>query len=283
MILKTKHKLAIARLVQMPVLGVRRLFGQSAKTTVVRNGLHWELDLQEGIDFTIYLMGQFERTTNRALARLLEPGDTVIDIGANIGAHTLPLADLVGPGGKVFAVEPTSFAYQKLCANVALNPQLASRIDAEQIMLTESSDAFLEKEIYSSWPLAGAAQGHAKHGGRAMSTDGAHCASLTDFVESRNLEKVRLLKLDVDGFEVDVLRGGEAFLKRQKPILVMELAPYTLEDRGKSLDALLQILNDVGYRLADEKTGKPLASDSTNLRALVPDGGSVNVIAAVPS
>ncbi len=279
MILKTKQKLALARSLQIPVLGMRRVLGRDSRTRVRRHSINWDLDLQEGIDFAIYLTGRFEHRTVRAIAGLVEAGDTVIDIGANIGAHTLPLARLVGAAGRVYALEPTRFAYGKLRANIDLNPDLSARIAAEQVMLTVSSEAPLEKELYSSWPLAGDLQGHAKHGGRPMPTDGAVNICLTEFVESRNIGKVKLLKLDVDGFEVDVLRGGLAFLKRQKPVVVMELAPYTLEERAESLEALLDILGDADYSLAHEATGKSLSRDPAVLRRLVPDGGSINIVA----
>ena len=78
------------------------------------------------IDFAIYLGGMFERNTALALRKLVRPSSLVLDIGANIGAHTLRLANLVGSSGRVFAFEPTDFAYSKLQANLDLNPALAS-------------------------------------------------------------------------------------------------------------------------------------------------------------
>lgn len=279
MILKTKQKLALARAAQKPILGIRYLLGLGTEVEARRSGIDWALDLREGIDFAIYLTGKFEHRTVRAIAALVNPGDTVIDIGANIGAHTLPLARLVGPQGHIFALEPTHFAYEKLCQNVARNPDLSQQTTVEQVMLTGSSEAALEPALYSSWPLAKERQEHVKHGGRAMSTEGAVSTTLDDYVESRKIAAVKLLKIDVDGFEVDVLKGCANLLSHQKPIIVMELAPYTLEERGQSLEALLEILDRASYRLTDEATGKNLSSNPATLRSLVPDGGSVNVIA----
>jgi len=107
----------------------------------------------EGIDFSIYLLGAFERSTVRALQKLVIPGSVVFDIGANIGAHTLGLARSVGPAGRVFAIEPSDFAFAKLKRNLALNPELESRTHAHQILLAAEIEALLPPTIYASWPL----------------------------------------------------------------------------------------------------------------------------------
>src|SRR5687767_10401878 len=112
--LTTKTKMAIAQLLSRTLLLQRRVVGQGPEARVVRSGLRWNLDLREGIDLSIYLVVKFERDTVRAYQRLLKPGDTVIDIGANIGAHTLQLARCVSPGGRVVAIEPTEYAFGKL-------------------------------------------------------------------------------------------------------------------------------------------------------------------------
>lgn len=85
---------------------------------VRRDGIHWDLDLSEGIDFAIFLLGGLELRTLRLYRRLVQPGDTVLDVGANIGAHALPLARLVGASGRVVAFEPTQFAFCKLQRNL---------------------------------------------------------------------------------------------------------------------------------------------------------------------
>ncbi len=279
MIIKTKHKLALARAAQRPALGVRRILGLGSKTQARRGKINWALDLDEGIDFAIYLTGKFEHRTVNAIAKFINPGDTVIDIGANIGAHTLPLARLVGSNGRVIALEPTCFAHDKLCANVALNSELSPQITIDQVMLVGTSETVLEPALYSSWPLAPDQQEHSKHGGKAMSTAGALTVTLDDYIDSKKIESVNLVKLDVDGFEVEVLRGGATFFQRQHPVIIMELAPYTLEERGESVEELLSLLDGAGYRLSDQETGKPLSCDPADLRSLVPDGGSINVVA----
>ena len=117
----TKTKIFIASVISNPFVWFVKSIFDSKITNVKRKGIYWELDLDEGIDFSIFIFGFFEKETSRALDRLVNKGSVVIDIGANIGAHTLPLARLVGKKGKVYAIEPTKYAYRKLIKNLSLN------------------------------------------------------------------------------------------------------------------------------------------------------------------
>jgi FkbM family methyltransferase len=279
--MKTSHKIGAARVLFHAVHFGRSLLGRTDRDVVVRDGITYDLDLSQGIDFAIYLGGIFERNTAIALSKLTEPSSLVLDIGANIGAHTLRLAKLVGPEGRVMAFEPTDFAFGKLRRNLDLNPSLASRVDASHCFLTGTDGTNVPRAIYSSWPLAVEAGLHAKHLGREMETKSAKARSLDSVLAERADRKVQLVKLDVDGFECDVLRGATAMLRDARPIIVMEFAPYVLVERGASLDELLSYLIPNGYNFYDERTQKRLPSGIKELQGLVADGESINVIARV--
>src|ERR1043166_6248339 len=127
--LTTKQKLAIMRAAHGVIMASRSVVGLPPITTVKRRNLWWALVLRQATDFSVWRLGAFELWTIRASQRLLRPGQTVLDVGANIGAHTLHFACAVSPSGKVFAFEPTDYAFAKLNANVAANPALVSRIE----------------------------------------------------------------------------------------------------------------------------------------------------------
>lgn len=279
--MKTAHKIGIARAIYHTVHAGRMLLGRTDQEIVVRDGITYDLDLSQGIDFAIYLGGIFEHSTAIALSRLTEPSSLVLDIGANIGAHTLRLARLVGPGGRVMAFEPTDFAFRKLRRNVDLNPSLSSRVETFHCFLTVSDGTTVPGAIYSSWPLAADTGLHPKHLGQEMQTELAQARSLDSILAERADRKVQLVKLDVDGFECDVLRGATSLLRDTRPIFVMELAPYVLEERGTSLDQLLSYFIPNGYLFYDERTQKRLPSAAKELQALVASGESMNVIARV--
>ncbi len=277
--MKTSHKIGAARMMFLAVHFGRTLLGRTDREIVVRGGITYDLDLTQGIDFAIWLGGMFERNTAIALGKLTEPGSLVLDIGANIGAHTLRLAKLVGPNGRVMAFEPTDFAFGKLRRNLDLNPSLASRVEASHCFLTATDGTSVPHAIYSSWPLAVEAGLHSKHLGREMETKSAQARSLDSVLAERADRKVQLVKLDVDGFECDVLRGATKLLRDVRPIFVMELAPYVLEERGTSLDQLLSYFIPNGYRFYDERTLKRLPSVAKELQGLLASGESMNVIA----
>ena len=279
--LTTRQKMTIARLAQIGALGMRRLVGQGACAEVVRQGVSWNLDLHEGIDFSIWLLGSFEPGTVQTYRKLIKPGDTVLDIGANIGAHTLHLAGCVGPSGQVVAFEPTDFAFAKLTRNVALNPDLAARTRCVQFMLVDSEAGNVTTvPLYSSWPLKQEADvRHGLHLGRLMTTSGATARTLDSAVASLELSRVDCIKLDIDGFECAMLRGARETMTRWHPTVIMELAPYVLEEHGASLQELVQLLVDYGYGLYSASNGVPLAMDAAKLGKHIPPGASLNVLA----
>ena len=278
--MKTTHKIAAARVIYHAVHAGRALLGRTDRQIIVRNGVTYDLDLSQGIDLAMYVGGMFERNTAAALRKLTKPGSRVLDIGANIGAHRLHLASLVGPEGHVMASEPTDFAFGKLRRNLDLNPSLASRVKAFHCFLTSNDGASVPDAIYSSWPLAAETGLHPKHLGREMKTESAQARSLDSILAERD-RKVQLVKLDVDGFECDVLRGATLMLRDARPIFVMELAPYVLEERGASLDQLLSYFLPNGYLFYDERTQMRLPSTAKELQQMVADGESMNVIARV--
>jgi FkbM family methyltransferase len=279
--LKTAGKIVLARFLSKIIVVSRRLAGYGPAVQVRRHGINWLLDLQEGIDLSIYLLGAFERRTVRAYSSFIRENDIVLDIGANIGAHTLILSQLVGPNGKVVAFEPTSYAYRKLYHNMELNPDLAARIRLEQCMLVANSFEKLEPAIYSSWPLADANDLHDQHCGRLMDTSGAMAMTLDDAVHQFGLKQVDFIKLDVDGHELSVIRGGLSVLKEFKPRMILELAPYSFQGGNEDFDSMLNLLRENGYMFRQLGNGLQLPNLSASVRAMIPYGSGMNVVAEV--
>ncbi len=280
--LSTRNKIAVAAALSGMVRAARAVGGAASDDVrVMRDGIAWQLDLKEGIDFAIFL-GLYERSTKMAIRRLVRPGSVVLDIGANIGALTLELARQVGCGGKVFAFEPTSFAHSKLLRNLALNPSLAAIVEAEQLMLATSDDRRTELQIYSSWPLVPTDKLHANHLGRLQTTEGARAISLDTYLVQAKVSRVDFIKLDVDGYECEVLGGARHCLDRFRPPIVMELAPYVLRERGASLAQLTGILGRSGYRFT-RLNGEKVSQDVATLESKIAAGSSINVIARVAS
>ncbi|EJJ28060.1 FkbM family methyltransferase [Rhizobium sp. CF142] len=276
----TGTKIRIARCLSALVLALRHVFGLPDNVVVVRRGIRWSLDLKDGIDFAIYLLGGFEVRTLRKYATLVKTGDVILDIGANVGAHTLPLALLAGDSGRVHSFEPTAHAYSKQCANIALNPLLQSRIRANQMMLMASAEGVVPTAVYSSWPLERADDLHAEHFGRLMSTDGALMDTVDRYVVGLGNPRIDFIKLDVDGNELDVLVGAQAVLKHSKPSIMLELAPYVYDQQPEKFDQLLQILWNCDYEISSVDSMRPLPRNPDAVRKMIPVSGGMNVIAS---
>ena len=175
--------------------------------------------------------GEFSFGEQELFRQLVRPGAVVVEVGANIGAHTVGLARLVGHGGAVIAFEPQRIPFQTLCANLALN-QLAN-VRARQAAVGRTSGTILVPALDPSLP--------ANFGGVSLidATGGEEVPLLT--VDSMELPACHLLKVDVEGMEADVLVGAERTIRRCRPLLYVE------NDREDRSEALLGIILGLGY------------------------------------
>ncbi len=278
-----KLKVLLASIAYEGISRARELAGRGEQAEVRRRGIRWSLDLSEGIDFSIYLIGAFEWSTALTLDKLVKPGDIVFDIGANIGAHTLPMAKKAGNEGRVFAFEPTAFAFQKLEKNLSLNPDLQARVEPCQTMLTDDLNAAVREEIYSSWPLRAGEGHHPKHQGQLTATAGAVTDTIDSFVERKRISRLDLIKIDVDGDEYPVLHGGIETLRRRRPTVLLELAPWVHAEQGNSFAAMIDLLDELGYTVEKVGSNRKLPLSASELEQMIPDGGSINAVARLAS
>ncbi|MGB0408901.1 MAG: FkbM family methyltransferase [Opitutales bacterium] len=283
MILQTKHKIFIASLAYHPIRWFRKALGKSDRGKFTRSGLNWELDLGEVVDFMIYLRGAFEPELNRFLRSQLKPGDTVLDIGANVGAHSLTMARAVGKEGAAYAIEATEYAYSKLKNNIGLNPDIGASIRPLHCMLlAELPDDHANNDavsLPSSWPFATQEPRHGTHQGVYKGVGAARRLTLDALTDECGLTRLDWVKIDVDGNEWDVLAGGKATLSTLKPCLIMEAAlDYNEADDIKSFKNIHKLLGDLGYTLF-RLSGEALPLSMEGLSRIIPRGSSMNVLA----
>jgi len=277
-LLSTRQKIFAARIAHTFVKGWRRLRGLSSRAEFSRGGLRWLLDLDEGIDFSIFLLGSFEPDVVRCYEKRVSPGDVVLDIGANIGAHSLHFARLVGPAGRVLAFEPTAYAHAKLRANLALNPELVPRVLLAQTLLADTSEAAVPATICSSWPLGHEEGLHPEHLGKPHTTEGAGSSTLDAAVAAAGVKRIAFVKLDVDGHELSVLRGATGTLRASRPPILIELCPHVCVEHGYPFSELVGCLVGLGYRF-ESLEGRALPDDTAGLEKLIPAKGGINVLA----
>jgi FkbM family methyltransferase len=275
-----RQKILIARFLNYFLRLWRALLGRDMGTICRRRGIMWQLDLNEGIDLSIYLLGAYEPRPLRSYTPLIGPGDVVLDIGANIGAHTLHFARLVGPTGQVHAFEPTDYAVAKLRRNLALNPELTLRVRVEQCFLGAESGAQAPAAVPASWPV-GTWQDdlHWGHLGRNKTLGNARVMKADDYCAAVGLSRLRLVKIDVDGHEYDVLRGLRNTLRRFHPYVLIEIAPFIYENLAEDDFAeFVRFLAALDYDFTDANNGRVIPSDPAQLCRLIPRGGGINAL-----
>src|SRR5262245_53848072 len=140
-------------------------------------------------------------------SNILKPGDNVVEAGANIGTHTLPLAKLVGPTGRVWALEPQQLVYQILCANLALN-EIENVEPLHAAAGTMRGETLIPRVGYGTNINFGAIS-------TGAGTDKVPVVTIDEF----GLKHCKLIKVDVEGHEIEVLKGAAQTIARLRPCL----------------------------------------------------------------
>jgi FkbM family methyltransferase len=185
--------------------------------------------------------------------RIIPPGGTVLDIGANVGWYSLNIAKTV-PGVRVLAFEPIPDTFQNLVANIRLNG--VTNVEACNFGLSDKAE---EKVFYFCEDFSGSASA-ANIGERADARE-VRCrvVRLDDFMDGRP-EKVDFIKCDVEGAELMVFRGGQRFLSSQKPAILVEMLRKWSAKFNYHPNDIIALLGGIGYGCyeIDGKKLKPL-------------------------
>jgi FkbM family methyltransferase len=222
------------------------------------DGYRATLHLDEVMEMASY-RDAFEREVCDAIERHARPGYIALDIGANVGLHALRLAREVGPEGEVFAFEPMPYAFQKLAANAALNPHL--NIKAHRLALSNSPAENVEADFRSSW----------RHDGSRADPGIAKVTfvRLDDWVRGNAIERIDIVKIDVDGYEGLVIEGGKETIARHRPTIIIEAF---IDQYKEGRPDPFRLLAEMGYRFVEMVGGGRLTPDEIKRRLDALDG-----------
>lgn len=227
---------------------LHRFAGSPSGPVVVemKDGSRLRLDPASRTEAGAIWTGRYDHRLIAFLVGSLRPGAVALDIGANIGFYTVPLARrLQGLAGIVHAFEPLAANHARLVENVALND--AGDVAKLWHSALGSSDGMVALE-----PERGAPTGNAASFPVVVETSGRELAPLTTvdaFAAREALERCDLIKIDVEGGELAVLRGSDELLTRCRPFVVLELNQYWMQRFEWTLDDLLSFARERGYRL----------------------------------
>ena len=206
------------------------------KLTKAKNGLLLYNRYDKYIGKSIELYGEFSELEAEIFRQIVKKGDTVIEIGANIGTHTLILSNLC-ENGKVIAFEPQRVVFQTLCANVALNSK--TNVYTYQRALSNENGyiniPYLNYDTINNF--GGISLEDVKEGEKVLKQ------KLDTFLKDEfEVDNIKLIKIDVEGMERDVLEGAKESIKQYKPYIYLE------NDRRDRSKELIEYIFSLGYK-----------------------------------
>jgi FkbM family methyltransferase len=197
---------------------------------------------EDVIDRYLYVFRMWEPSITRWMLDLLRPGDVFVDVGANVGYHAIQAAIRVGPIGQVVAFEALPVTAQRLRQNVMVN---RVAVDVHECVASDGPGAKrMFREEFGNIGHSNTA------GGRFLVEDDMVVAKTVDSVVGPELRaRVRLVKVDVEGDELNVLRGMQELLTslRAGTFVLVEVSPDGLRRRNQNADEIFDLMAALGF------------------------------------
>ena len=209
----------------------------------------FEFDLDRYRGTAPMYFGSYAIPLVETMKRFLRPGDVFFDVGANIGYLSAIAAGLVGPTGQIHCFEPVPEYFDRVERLAALNPGYAFRVNfcaaGEEpgkckIYVTREPGQSTLVAAYKSDP-------------EIVSTLEVPVIRLDAYAQQHGIERVALIKIDAEGFELPILRGLQGFFERTKlrPAILCEIAPGAYPLMGRKVSELASYMAEYGYRAHD--------------------------------
>ncbi len=211
--------------------------------SVLPNQCHISCNLQDHVQRHIYFFGVYEPIESYLFTSLLKPGMTVIDAGANIGQYTLLAATIVGDRGSVHSFEPVPKTFEKLSHHVAVNQlsnvsinQAALWNQATVLKLGLADDMVNNIGSYSTGVVD------------INTAIEAKALRLDEYAIDHDIDRIDLIKMDIEGAEPCALQGMRKILERDHPLLLLEINRLALDRLGYMPEDIWSFLtNELDY------------------------------------
>jgi FkbM family methyltransferase len=196
------------------------------------------------ITHALALRGFFEWRNVLIVNAICRKGDTVIDVGANIGTETLLFALRVGATGRVIALEPLPDNFTILRKMVAINQ--IENVSLFQAAASNCSGTVSFVPPAANWSIG---EGYISTGGAVDSEISVQSVTLDRLYQQGDWHSLRVIVMDVEGSELAVLRGAEALIRKYRPYIILEWLPSLQRKQGHDPRVLYEFLHGHSYRM----------------------------------
>jgi FkbM family methyltransferase len=219
------------------------------------------IDLRCPTERGIFLTGEYDYFIINRLLNILKPGSTILDVGANIGFYTIALGNNSKKASQnytIHAFEPIKANFDRLAYNIELNELHQQNIYIHNTAMgNQEGKITLQVGIPSELSTTNNAmwiKGELEKG-RGLSCS-AEITKLDLFAQKNQLEACDLIKVDIEGAELEFLLGGQDFINRYRPIILSEFNPYCANQFGYSFKEIFELASDWKYDLYKQKGRK---------------------------
>lgn len=209
----------------------------------------FEFDLDRYRATAPMYFGSYALPLVETMKRYLRPGDIFLDVGANIGYLSAIAAGLVGPTGQVHCFEPVPDYFERVQKLAELNPDYT--IQANRCAAGEEAG---ECKIYvTREPGQNTMVSKYKSGLEIVSTLDVPVIRLDSYVQEKGIERIAMIKVDAEGFELPILRGLQGYFDKtaHRPAIICEIAPGAYPLLGRKVSELANYMADYGYAAHD--------------------------------
>ncbi len=217
-------------------------------------GINYELDISDIMGWYVYF--GFKDKARIKLYSLVKKNDVIFDVGANIGETTLNFAKKTGENGKIHSFEPDPINYISVeknirindFNNILLNPfGLGNEEGKFKIYTVDENNRGMNRIVNSTDNISNHRE--------------ITITRIDDYVKNNNIKTINLIKIDVEGFEFNVLKGALEVLNKFHPILFIELDNQNLKDQGSSANELITYLVENEYEINHAETNEKITPE----------------------
>lgn len=229
------------------------LYKKGSIRNVTRNNINLELDISEYVDHFLYY--GLKENSFENLNSYIKKGDVIFDVGANNGHTSLVFSQQIGNDGKIYSFEPDNINYKRAEKNIQLN-------NVKNIQLLKYGiGSKSEKLKLFNIDESNLGMNRIMKDDSKYSYQEIDVISLDNFISSNNINKLNIIKIDVEGFEKEVLLGAENTIRQFKPIIYIEVNNNFLKEHQTSASEIYNFFKSISYTLYFAETNKVIKPD----------------------